>query len=184
MSNVTAYLESNRFSSFFWKLEINEAFFDGFLIKIAFVVFAIGFGKCKGELSCVAITTLACMTETILLIQYIYQESKAGNLSNCYECILGATPILDSVSHKRINMEVECRFVLIYFIFAIPLRVLVMWNLIKKHEKKPEIEIWNNVNNLPTIAGKKVVKGKEVTFIRDTSNQALFKGILEGYRKE
>ena len=68
VSDVTDYLDFNWFSSSFWTLDINEAFFDGFLIKLAVVVFAIGFGKYKGKLSFVAITTLACMTETILLI--------------------------------------------------------------------------------------------------------------------
>ena len=33
------------FNSTFWTLDINEDFFDGFLIKIAFVVFAIGLSK-------------------------------------------------------------------------------------------------------------------------------------------
>ena len=57
----------------------------------------------------------------------------------------------------------------------------MLWNLIKKYETKEELVNWNNSNNLPTIAGKKIVKGKEITFIRDTSNQAIFRTILAGY---
>ena len=71
----------------------------------------------------------------------------------------------------------------IYFIIAIPLRALVFWSLIKDYERNYNGNNWNNKNNLPTIAGKKIVNGKEVTMIRDTANQNLFKGILDGYKQ-
>ena len=77
------------FNSSFWTLDINEAFFDGFFIKIAFVLIAYGLSKCKGKLSFIVVATLVSTTETILIIQYIYQEAKADNLIDCKKSILG-----------------------------------------------------------------------------------------------
>ena len=64
VKDVSEYL----FNSSFWTLDINEAFFDGFLIKIAFVLIAFVLSKCKGKLSFIVIVTIINTVETTLVI--------------------------------------------------------------------------------------------------------------------
>ena len=79
------------FNSTFWTMDVFEDFIDGFLIKIAFVVLAIGIGKYKGNLTFHVITALTFIGETILTFQYVYQEARAGNLAKCSDYIFGQT---------------------------------------------------------------------------------------------
>ena len=65
VEDVSKYL----IDSSFWSLDINEAFFDGFLIKILFVLIAYSLSKCpRGQLSFIVVATLVSTTETILII--------------------------------------------------------------------------------------------------------------------
>ena len=160
-----------------------------FIVKIAFVLIAYFISKCKGKLSCfVVVATLMSTVETILIIQYIYQLAMADNLKDCKKCILGQTVDFDEAPTIEINKEVECRFVLIYFLFTVPLRVgLVLNSLIDKYERKEDTYIEKSIDDAfnlraqPDIVVKS--KKKDITYIADNKNQDLFKSILDSYKQ-